>query len=557
MIAPRNPGCAMALHTIFGLGSCQIHEPIYSLTRRKLAKAVFPAVRFSTTPYVHSLAEAVQFIQFCRGRIDLPQRLRRYMYYDFEFEPASGNGAGIDASTVVFLEICTPVKIFVDQYVLNRFEIGRRIVLPISAASEEAHRIAHQWADTLFRPTEDTSPICKERFLEILPCESEEDLAAREVVANATSRQLDQQQIISGIEAVRELVAKPIIVFTHTLRYMPDGRPVSWPADFRRNVIEACRRLDLPYVAPSSIIMKHGVDAALMPDLMHPRDEFKRVLGDEFLDFLDRAAVGDFALTRIDGEPRPAAVAAASPRQTNRAAKPEAVSGTPEAAAETGNVPVTDRRRPDFAHIAQLLIAAISELRGTYSDETLGLNRTRLAQIDADRTFHAYDIAVAEYLGTLRQPALRVVQPICGIGHLCLALASVGIPTIGIEPSQDMGRILDALHHKSGYGDRLEFRIGRFPHMLALSEFWDHPETVLVMTNCTSSYIQQHHARFVRLLSLFARFIVDLGHFGAPADRAGRAALLHRFETLGCRRIERLFDSSIHEVGVFAGVGAT
>ncbi len=74
---------------------------------------------------------------------------------------------------------------------------------------------------------------------------------------------------------------------TYTYRYMPDGRPVTWPAGFREELLDAAAELELPVFEPWKLVQEHGVARALQ-DIGHYTAGFDVIMGEALVDFAAR-----------------------------------------------------------------------------------------------------------------------------------------------------------------------------------------------------------------------------------------------------------------------------
>jgi len=80
---------------------------------------------------------------------------------------------------------------------------------------------------------------------------------------------------------------------------MPDGWPISWRSDFRNRVIDLASRLGVPLLDPCQLVLRHGIDTALMKgNVIHWSTDFlpavaeiyKRFVLNEVLQFVHSRA---------------------------------------------------------------------------------------------------------------------------------------------------------------------------------------------------------------------------------------------------------------------------
>ncbi len=68
----------------------------------------------------------------------------------------------------------------------------------------------------------------------------------------------------------------------HNFNYMPDARPVSWPTDFKKQVINIARSLDMPIYDPASLVAQYGTQVALEKDMRHYAKNFVPAVADKY-----------------------------------------------------------------------------------------------------------------------------------------------------------------------------------------------------------------------------------------------------------------------------------
>ena len=91
--------------------------------------------------------------------------------------------------------------------------------------------------------------------------------------------------VLGGFIKMREMLNRPMGVVSYVFRYMPDGRPISWPAGFREEVLAAAKRLDLPVFDPVPMVQSFGIETALQVDLGHYSERFLPLAADGLIEF--------------------------------------------------------------------------------------------------------------------------------------------------------------------------------------------------------------------------------------------------------------------------------
>lgn len=280
---------------ILPLGGCLLKIPLraydktlYGNTSRLLGKALFPTT--------YSFQEAIQFIRMLRGEISPPPEIRALAGFraDFQANPAVGDFAAMD---VVLVEPSTPIDIVYDGYALNRVALRQCIADPILAAhpGPDTAKTVSRWLHKgLLGGDEATQAELGERLVKLAPRSLPAVDTFCDVLLSAKSRKHDASE---GLRTIRAMIDRPLGVLTYTFRYMPDGRPVSWPPGFHDEVLAAALDLGLPVFEPwkftTELFEQHGVAKVMRADLQHYADDFMPVVGRAILEFAGAVAGGE------------------------------------------------------------------------------------------------------------------------------------------------------------------------------------------------------------------------------------------------------------------------
>ena len=256
------------------------------LLRRPLRAVPFLAEKLTTNHglnVMHSVAEMIQAVQFLKGNMEIPAEIR----------PLTGvakllsmpDGGDLEDLDLVLVEPGSPVDITFRGFAINRTRISDQVIKPIEAAAPKACKLTQKWLrQGLMEMNEDARRELSGQLLEFVPDDEMADYR-RAVIAETRAMQSD---VISGLQQLQSLTKRPIGVVIFVFRYMPDGRPVSWPKGSREGAIAAARALDLPYFEPTSLVQEHGVSNALEPDQRHYTQAFLPVIGEAIMEFAER-----------------------------------------------------------------------------------------------------------------------------------------------------------------------------------------------------------------------------------------------------------------------------
>ena len=275
------------------IGACNVNDSIYSLARDESIQPpiVAGAGKMSSghTPYVHSVQEAIQLVRYVREAIDIPKNVRRYVFTDQDFFPR-GLGSAFDEADIVLFEFSTPLEIEFGAYRLNRNELQRRLIIPLSKAVPSLARPLGEWFHDGILKGNPERTAAAARELAGLQHDLVDAPEWRELFCRVRGRLLNKAEIVDFLHQLRTMFDARFAVVKPSLRYTPDGRGWGWPLAFMDQLEDACSELGLPLLDFDGVVRRYGPEAALMPDLYHHKPGFTGFL-DEILRFTREVAL--------------------------------------------------------------------------------------------------------------------------------------------------------------------------------------------------------------------------------------------------------------------------
>ena len=258
-------------------GGCLLRRPLRSVPNleSKLARTRYGRIRV-----VHSFAEMIQVVEFLRGQKEVPKKLRRLTGIAPEAVPMAG-GADFHDIDLALIEPGSPVDIDFRGIAINRTAI-MNLLRPIERQSREAAKLCHAWARTgVVGMNDEVRRELGDRLSALVPDDEDRELR-RAVLAETRAVKNDTA---AGFRKMHELLGCPLGAVVFIFRYMPDGRPIVWPAGSRDELIAAAGQLGLPVFEPTSLVQEYGVATALEKDMQHYKPAFLPIIGEAIVRF--------------------------------------------------------------------------------------------------------------------------------------------------------------------------------------------------------------------------------------------------------------------------------
>jgi hypothetical protein len=239
---------------------------------------------FRNTPFSLSANTNHQLIDYVTGQVDFPDWIRSLAYADGETQPSEEKGKLIFSGDVAIVEMSTPAEFLFGGALLNINRFEEVIINNLSDLASE-RKLIGRWKGALRRANEEVRKQASEEIFQFMPKETQEQKNLAEFVRGTSSRLLGVEDMTTAIAELRDRLGIPLGLVLYNFNYMPNGTPVSWPADFKDNIREVARRLNMPSVDTATFVASEGVSNVMMEDRRHWRPSAFLSVGEILYDF--------------------------------------------------------------------------------------------------------------------------------------------------------------------------------------------------------------------------------------------------------------------------------
>jgi hypothetical protein len=288
-------------------GGCQLHNPLAHANKSIGDVGIFYKMGFRSTPFSVSANTNHQLIDYVTGKIDFPEWIRALTYSDGETQPPPELGQLIYSGDVALVEMSTPAEFLFQNALLNRNRFEETIVEKLSELDSQ-RKLIKRWNGALARGNHEVREESAKELYGLMPKDTEEQKNLAEFVLGTSSRLLSVDDMTKSLGELRDRLGIPVAVTLYNFNYMPNGSPVSWPADFKDNIVEVARRLDMPSIDTATFVAQEGVANVMLEDRRHWKQSALLPVGTMLYDFC----------ARVVGEP-PLSEARPSKRRPTRA----------------------------------------------------------------------------------------------------------------------------------------------------------------------------------------------------------------------------------------------
>lgn len=262
------------------LGACMLHWPIL---RTPVGKAKLACETYGSPLEVHTFGEIFQLLAVLRGTKDVPTEIRSLARIPFSLRPVV-SAQGFHEIDVALVAPSSPIELTFRGHFVNRQALRDLVTAHLPVDAREGPKLLHHWLKVgLAARRERVRADAAAQLLALMYDKSSTAELARAVVEETRSYRARME---GNLRALRDLLGRPIGVLLYYFRYMPDGRPLSFPPGFHDELVAAAKLFDMPVFDPAPLVFQYGAGAALnTSNFRHYSTEFLPVAGDALVDF--------------------------------------------------------------------------------------------------------------------------------------------------------------------------------------------------------------------------------------------------------------------------------
>jgi hypothetical protein len=240
--------------------------------------------RFAT----HTLNEMLQAIDCYRGDARIPEPYYFLCNMKSDTAPTPANDP-LERADAAIAEPNTSHEIILDGVYINRRPVLQLLISLREAAPEAKHLTSRWFEKGLVAMDEDARRTSAQELLRMIPDGFPRQELLTAVLSRARGAKTDPR---IGLRRLAGALNCPLGVVAFTWAYMPDGRALSWPAEFYRETLDAAAELGLPVFEPRYVVQQAGTPFALESDLRHYTNRFMPVIARPIVEFMLSVASG-------------------------------------------------------------------------------------------------------------------------------------------------------------------------------------------------------------------------------------------------------------------------
>ena len=269
-------------------GGCLLNNLVSILHQEGRVDGLFREIGFKRTPFTISAASAAQLCDFLTGSIVSPEHVRKFCYLDASHVPTGAQTKIAATADFATVEMSTSVDITYDGFIVNtnRFQ---QYILPELDTLGIHHRMVAKWRSSLINENEADRAKYAAEILAVLPRQPQYEWIA-DLVGRTSSRRLTVDEMVEHIARIRDVLRVPLAMVHHNFRFMPDGRPISWPAELKDQSIEVAKRLGAFEHDFAPFVAEHGAKRVLADDFRHWNVDFYPQIANHLYGFFCKVA---------------------------------------------------------------------------------------------------------------------------------------------------------------------------------------------------------------------------------------------------------------------------
>jgi hypothetical protein len=283
---------ASTAKSVLPFGGCTIFDPIYTAQHEGLAINMHRQLTGSNNSmYTHTPGEHLQSINHIRGVHLIPPILHGLCNIPSDLNSCSFTETANDID-MLLIEICGNVEIVFRGTILNNNRLSDAILGPANLAfsadknNQGWYSTAQKWFyDGLIKSNSERANFA-DKLLEYMPLENEGDQLLHDIVLESYPRKVDTETIFHQISSLGKIFDRPYVLVSYTQRYMPDGRPLSWPPHLHAELSKEAAKRGVKIFHPPQLVMEYTPKVALKEDMQHYNDDFLKIIGEKIINFI-------------------------------------------------------------------------------------------------------------------------------------------------------------------------------------------------------------------------------------------------------------------------------
>jgi hypothetical protein len=294
-------------------GGCNLHNPILRAAQDgKIDNRYRHASAHRNWLLTLSPGAMIQAYEFLSGAKTIPSDLQRiYTGEEGYFEPAPNAAEILGECDVAIVETSTPYEFVYRGLILNVNRLSE-FFSEYCQATGTPQRNFDAWRTAHLKQQPDKAKELGDALKQSLVQPEWDGVDLIHLIDNLRCDPLGVDETTKLLGELRERVGKPIGMIIHNFRFMPDGRAISWPTEFKRDSVEVARRLGVPMLDLAPLVVEHGATLVVAEDGRHWNPGAGMALVGSWL--------AEFADSVRGGAAAPRAAAPASPATVLKAA---------------------------------------------------------------------------------------------------------------------------------------------------------------------------------------------------------------------------------------------
>lgn len=254
------------------LGACILAAPLAVLVRRR---ALSLPVDSRLEQAVYGLREVVQRARVTKGLQEVPAELRPLCNLPDQLPEPNTVAAQMAKVELVVFEPNVQADIMWGDRPISRTAIIKVVTDPLRQIEPQTARPLSAWAsEGLLKGNEARRTEAVAAVDALLAGRTDIDPLILEVLRGARFVDTSPEQMREYLAELRDLLGLPMLVVACNHVYTPDGRGMTWPPTFKRNLAQAAAELGLPWHDPADAMAGRDVRPLLWPsNMMNYTDE--------------------------------------------------------------------------------------------------------------------------------------------------------------------------------------------------------------------------------------------------------------------------------------------
>lgn len=258
---------------ILTFGGCLLNNPINHLHSSNKISSFYAVNGYRSTPYSLSANGVSQLYDYAIGKLSIDSLLLEYSYADGAY--ARYDLMKVKDVDLILIEISTPYEYQYEKLILNINRFNELVLVKLRSSGIDPMLI-QKWKNSLLKEDKVNDKLYRDQILgEIIHTSLSDDELIFDIIKKIKVTYSSTIAIKEKLINMKSIFkGKKIAIILHNFKFLPSGESVSWPQNFKKDLINIAQELSLPTIDFADLVKRDGAELVMAKDMRHWSNDY-------------------------------------------------------------------------------------------------------------------------------------------------------------------------------------------------------------------------------------------------------------------------------------------